>query len=181
MTCAAPLGPKLLDWWLDDLADAADADAAERHLFECAECAAGLAGLVEGSRALADFVAPVVTRRRLAVLSTRMVVRTTDVAPDGDVRVPFPADVDLVVHKLRLPAGDWGRLDGTARTPEGTLIGRVDGAPCEGGEILIACTHALADANPSGTVDVEVTTPASDGGDRLVARYRLVHLRGERG
>jgi len=177
MSCARPLQwATLVDYWAGDLDEAATA-AVDEHVFACGECAAASARIASVTEALRAAIPPVVRRAQLDQMKARGTrVHENTFAPGERREVPFPAGVDLLVHRLAgldLRGAERVAFRITSEST-GALLAEVDQAPFEvdEGAVLVACQRHYA-ALPADTVmSVAVHSP---GGSPRTATYTILH------
>lgn len=175
--CASPIGwDRLVDYWAGDL-PAADEDLVEEHLFACPTCSAMSAAVASVTEALRAELAPLLAPEALARLrASSMRIAENRMLPGERKEVPFPADIDLLVHCL-------GGLDLSRATRVGfrlrleqsdAVVLDVDDAPFDrdGGAVLLACQHHF-DVFPPDTI-AEVRA-VDDAGRETVASYAILH------
>jgi hypothetical protein len=168
----------LVAWYAHELADD-DADALERHLFSCDECAAAseqLGRLIGGLRQVVPPAISHALRDKLAAAGQRILF--TPCEPDGDATARFASDVDLMVHALRADVSKAERVDIEVLQADGGLRVSLDDVPfdAETGEVLVACQRHYRMMFREGeqpTFRVHVT---EGGKKRRVGDYRVVHI-----
>ena len=102
---------ELVDYWMDEHPDA---DAIEAHVMGCSTCTQLSARVVALTRALGTLLPPLVTPGTLAKLAGRGLRVSESVWHPGDRReVVFPADLDVLIHRLEGLPADATRLDFT--------------------------------------------------------------------
>jgi hypothetical protein len=181
-TCQAPIPEEtLIDYWTRDLADGAESDRVEEHLFACGDCSArlqhlaslgaGLAALVRQGR-----VAGIVSRAILNRLQRDGVhVRMFWLSPGETVPCAvFPGD-DLVVTALRADLSGVDAVTLSVTGPEDASFGRYDNVPVSGlgGELLWATPAALVHQMPSMRLQLTLTSAGATGAE--LGRYTLEH------
>jgi hypothetical protein len=181
-TCQTPIPEEtLLDYWTHDLADGAESDRVEEHLFACGDCSArlrylaalgtGLAALVRQGR-----VAGIVSRAILNRLQRDGVhVRMFWLSPGDTVPCAvFPGD-DLVVTALRADFSGVDAVTLSVTGPDEKAFGRCDDVPVAGlgGEVLWATPATLVKQMPSMRLQLTLTS-AGDARAEL-GRYVLEH------
>jgi anti-sigma factor RsiW len=166
----------LVDYWAGDLDEDANA-AVEEHLFSCAECTAAAARVAAVTETVRAAIPPVILRAELERLRARGAqVRENDFAPGERREVPFPADVDLLVHRLSgLDLTNAERVDfRITQESTGALVTAVVDAPFDRAEgaVLVACQRHYA-ALPHDTVmSVAIHTP---GAAPRTTTYTILH------
>ena len=177
-TCDAPIGwEALVAYWADDM-DAAETDRIDEHLLGCGTCSAESASVAALAGALRSILPPFLDHARLETLRAKgLRIRENPVHPDERKPAVFPADIDLLILKLK-------GLDLTAATTVGISItveetGEVLLAEPtvpfdrDSGEVLIACQRHFAGYPPN--VIAEVRTSDASGSQRT-ERYPLPHV-----
>ncbi len=180
--CDVPIpDATLIDYWTHDLADAAESDRVEEHLFACAGCSArlqqlaalgtGLTALVRDGR-----VAGIVSRSILNRLQRDGVhVRMFWLSPGETVPCAvFPGD-DLVVTALRADFSGVDAVTLSVTGPGGAALGQCDDVPVAalGGEVLWATPAALVQQMPSMRLHLTLTSAGATHDE--LGRYVLEH------
>ena len=181
-SCKAPIPEEtLLDYWARDLADGAEQDRVEEHLFACGDCSArlqhlaalgsGLAALVRQGR-----VSGVVSRALLNRLQRDGVhVRMYWLSPGETVPCAiFPGD-DLVVAALRADFSDVDTVTLSVTGPGDSPLGQDDDVPVAGlgGEVLWAQPAAVVHQMPSMRLQLTLTSAGATRAE--LGRYVLEH------
>lgn len=175
----------LAAWWLGELA-AAEAEALEAHLFECAACARrgeALAALAGGIRAAVrgNRFRAVISASFLEMMKAQgMRLREYAVEPGGRVSCTIRAEDDAVVSRLRAPLAGVKRLDVLQRVVvRGAEVhaSRIEDVPFDpvAGEVL----HVpLAGSELKKMPDHVATTTlvaVDEQGERRLGEYTFVH------
>jgi hypothetical protein len=177
-TCNAPIGwEALVAYWADD-ADAAETDRIDEHLLGCEPCSAESARVAAVAGAVRSILPPFLDHARLELLRAQgHRIRENSVQPDERKPVVFPADSDLLVHKLKGLDLTGASTVGISITVEetGELLLAEPTVPFDrdSGEVLIACQPHFAGYPPN--VIAEVRTSDASGSQRTV-RYPLPHI-----
>jgi hypothetical protein len=180
--CQAPIPEEtLIDYWTHELADGAESDRVEEHLFACGDCSARLQHLAALGTGLAALVrqgrfAGIVSRAFLNRLQRDGVhVRMFWLAPGETVPCAvFPGD-DLVVTALRADFSGVDAVTLSVTGPGDSTIGRCDDVPVAGlgGEVLWATPAALVHQMPSMRLQLTLTSAGATGAE--LGRYVLEH------
>jgi len=179
--CPAPLDERtLLEYWLDELSDDAEA-AIDEHLLGCGHCSARLAELV----ALAGGIREAFRRGELRVCVSDAFVRRLEaqglhvreyrVPRNGAVNCTVAPEDDFVVSRLEAPLAGVDRLD---------LVIHAPGLPAEvrqdipfdpaRGEVVVSANMPQLRAMPSHRLRFELV--AVDGqGKRVIGEYTFNH------
>ena len=181
-TCEAPIPEEtLIDYWTHDLADGAESDRVEEHLFACGDCSArlqqlaalgtGLAALVRDGR-----VAGIVSRSILNRLQRDGVhVRMFWLGPARRYRAPsFPATTSW--SPLCAPTSPvWTPSRFRSPGPAARRLGQCDDVPVAGlgGEVLWATPAALVQQMPSMRLQLTLTSAGATHDE--LGRYVLEH------
>ncbi len=176
--CAAPLSwEQLVNYWAGELDSAVEA-AVEEHLIGCAACTATSASVAAMTEALRAELAPLLTAdavERLRIKGLR--IAENPMLPAERKQVPFPADVDLLIHRLGgLDLSRATRVSFSLRIEESDqLVVEIDDAPFDrdAGAVLLACQHHF-DVLPPNTV--ARVRARDDRGIVTVAEYTILHL-----
>jgi len=176
--CAAPLSwEQLVDYWAGELDGAVEA-AIEEHLIGCAACTATSASVAALTEALRAELAPLLTAdavERLRIKGLR--IAENRMLPAERKQVPFPADVDLLIHRLGgLDLSRATRVSFSLRIEESDqVVVEIDDAPFDrdAGAVLLACQHHF-DVLPPNTV--ARVRARDDRGIETVAAYTILHL-----
>jgi hypothetical protein len=170
----------LVDYWLDPRPPDEPSDL-EEHLFECADCSAGLeavASLGEGVRRLgkegrlSGGLGPSLLER---LEQDGRVIRRYRAAAGGHIHCTAGADDDLVVLELAADLADVERVDLLHLAEDGTLLQRVPELPVIGGrEIVFASPGDLIRSLPTSVMFVRLMAVEPEG-ERLVGEYTLHH------
>jgi len=179
--CPAPLDERtLLEYWLDELSDDAEA-AIDEHLLGCGHCSARLEALV----ALAGGIREAFRRGQLqAIVSDAFVrrleaqglhVREYRVARNASIDCTVAPEDDLVVSRLEAPLAGVGRLDLVIHAPGLPEQVRED-IPFDParGEVVMSVNMPQLRAMPSQRMRFELVA-VDDGGKRLIGEYTFNH------
>ena len=180
--CAAPfpLGT-LADYWLGELPPA-EAEAAEAHVFGCADCTARtawLAALADGVRGLVrcGALSLVLTPALLARLEADGVrIRRHRVAPGGRTRCTAGPDDDLVAVSLsgNFPPGE--RVDLIFRDAPPGIAERIEDVPVDRAAGLVTWVEPGDVIRPlPAHVAVVRLHGVSAAGERTIGEYTLDH------
>jgi hypothetical protein len=175
--CDSPVAwETLVDYWAGDLAAAAEGDL-ESHLMGCASCSATSARVAALTEALRAEIPALLAPDQLARLrATGLRIDENPMLPDQRKRVAFPADVDLMIHRLGgLDLSTATQVSFTLRVEEtDQVVVDIDDAPFdrEGGAVLLACQHHF-DIFPPNTV-ARVRTRHQSGAE-TVAEFTILH------
>ncbi len=181
-TCQAPIPEEtLIDYWTHDLADSAESDRVEEHLFACGDCSARLQHLA----ALGTGLAALVRQGRFAGIVSRAIlnrlqrdgvhVRMFWLSPGETVPCAvFPGD-DLVVTALRADFSGVDAVTLSVTGPEESSFGKYDDVPVAGlgGELLWATPSAVVQQMPSMRLQLTLTSAAATHAE--LGRYVLEH------
>ncbi len=176
-SCASPVTwEQLVDYWAGELSGDVEG-ALEQHLMACAACTATSASVAALTEALRAQIAPLLTADALARLrATGLRIAENPMLPSERKQVPFPAEVDLLIHRLGgLDLSRATRVSFTLRIEEtDRVVVEIDDAPfdLDAGAVLLACQHHF-DVLPPNTV-AEVRTH-DDRGAETVAEYTILH------
>jgi hypothetical protein len=171
----------LLDYWARDLADDAETDRIEEHLFACGDCSAHLhllAALGTGLATLArqGRVSGIVSRALLNRMQRDgMNVRMYSLVPGETVPCAvFPSD-DLVVAALRADFSGVDTVTLSVTGPGGSPRGEIDDVPVSGpdGEVFWATPAAVVRQMPS--MRLELTLASAVAPRAELGRYVLDH------
>jgi len=179
MGCRAPLSFETLTaYWAGDLGEL-ETDGVDEHLMSCTACTAHSARVAAVAHALRGMIPPVVDRatvEQLRASGTR--IQESSFLPGQRRAVVFPADLDVLIHRLvGLDLTDAEHVDVTVRSEStGAVLAELPRAPFHPAEgVLIACQqhfrHMAAD-----TV-FEVRAIGASGAER-VATYMIPHTFG---
>jgi hypothetical protein len=176
MSCAGPLSfETLVAYWAGDLDDA-ETDRVDEHLMTCASCSASSERLASLVSALRGLIPPVVDRATVDKLrASGRRLREQTFLPDQRQALTFPADHDLLIHRLTgFDLAGAERVDVTVTSESsGAIIAELRGAPFDPAEgVLIACQQHFAEL-PTDTVFAVRATSAS--GVERVATYTILH------
>jgi Putative zinc-finger len=175
--CTRPVSwAELADYWAGDLPPAV-AERLEEHLFGCAACSAVSASMAAITEALRAEIAPLLTPDALDRLRARgLRIAENRMLPHERKRVPFPAEVDLVIHRLggldlsrATRVGFTLRIEGTDR-----VVVDIEDAPFDRatGTVLLACQHHFDVLPPHTVAEVRAR---DDSGAETVAEYTILH------
>lgn len=178
--CQTPVSwADLVAYWAHDESALPEAAllALEEHLMGCAECSAEserVAQLTEGFRTILPVVLAPEQVAELRSQGTTIV--DNPMAPGESREVPFPHEVDIVLHRL-------GGLD-LSRATRVSFVLSVMGTEQvmielpdvpfdrERGEVLVACQKHFADFPPDNVAEIRVQ---QDDGGKQQASYTLLH------
>ena len=175
--CARPVSwASLVDYWAGELEARAE-EALEEHLMGCGPCSElseRVAAITETLRAMLPIL---LTEEALARLRTKGArVLENAMSPGERKDVEFPADVDVLIHRLGgLDLTDVTRLGfRLCAESTGELLIALDDAPFDPGasSVMLACQHHY-ETFPHDTV-AEVRLRRASGEER-VERYTIVH------
>jgi anti-sigma factor RsiW len=177
MSCSNPIAwETLVDYWAGDL-DAVAEGAVEDHVFGCADCTAASARVAAVTEPLRAALQPVVSRREVEQLragGTR--IRESDFTPGERRSVQFPADTDLMIHRLSGLDLTGAEKVGFRITSEstGAVLVAVDAVPFDPteGAVLVACQRHYAELPHDTVMTVSVHGP---GGPPRTATYTILH------
>lgn len=169
---ACPTPDQLASWFLGDLADA-EALAIDAHVLECDACARGattLAAVVQGVRTFteAGSYTPLVTPEAWQRMRTDPRVGSHALSPGDSSRVPFPASLDFLVYRLRVPAGIEEALQLEVLDDRGQRLFATPAVP-DGGEVRTACRRHW------GIVLPRITFRLVGSSGATVAEYHTMH------
>jgi hypothetical protein len=181
-SCTAPIPEvTLLDYWARDLADGAEPDRVEEHLFACADCFARLHHLA----ALGTGLATLVRQGRISGIVSRAIlnrlqrdgvrVRMFSLLPGETVPCAvFPGD-DVVVTALRADFTGVATVRLSVTASGDSPFGQYDDVPVSGlgGEVLFATPAALVEQMPS--MRLQLTLTSADGNQAELGQYVLEH------
>jgi len=176
MSCESPVDfETLVAYWADAL-DEAELERVEEHLMGCATCTASSERIASVVSALRGIIPPVVDRARVEKLRASGVrLREGTFFPDQRVGVHFPADLEILIHRLTgLDLSDAEHVHVTVRSEStGQLLAEVPRAPFDAREgVLIACQQHFRDLPPDTVFEVRATTRS---GAERVALYPIPH------
>jgi hypothetical protein len=167
----------LVALWAGEL-DSGAGERVEQHLFACDVCAASsdrLGQLVVGLR---QIVPPVISHaHRDRLLARGMRIGQTPVAAGIDADAYFTADLDLLVHVLKVDLADADRVDVEILDPAGVAQLQLAHVPFDAaaGEVLIACQrHYQYDSAFPGDPVFQVLVHRG-GVQRQAERYFVRH------
>jgi hypothetical protein len=180
--CPEPISEStLLDYWTADLADGAEMNVVEEHLFACAACSARLSQLV----ALGAGVTRLAKQGRLSGVVSRAIlnrlqrdgvhVRMFSIEPGETVPcATFPGD-DLIVTSLWADFSGVDAVTLSVTGPDSAAFSRCDDVPVPRGirELLWVTPAALVREMPS--MRLELTLTSTGGAAREIGRYLLEH------
>lgn len=175
--CAQPIAWEVLvDYWAGDC-DLARADELEEHLMGCGICSATSARIASLTETLRGLIPPLLSRERLQRLYAQgLRITENPMRPGERKKVTFPADVDVLVHKLTgLAVSAHSRIDFALRVEStGRELVSIADAPfdAETGSVLLACQQHNASL-PHDTV-AEIVAHDESGETRLF-RYTILH------
>jgi hypothetical protein len=150
----------------------------EDHVFACDRCGqqfVRLGKLVTALRGLVPMFISHAHRDRLAQSGMRM--RFTRVSAGVTVNVPFPRDVDLLVHVLQVDTSGAESVDVDICTRDGKPLVTFEHVPFDrdAGEVLVACQRhygEIFDEDPLFRVHTRDGT-----GRRVAGEYVVLHDR----
>ena len=181
-TCAAPIGDQvLLEYWLGELDEAADAGIDE-HVLACMACARRLEELV----ALADGIRSAFSRGTMRVFVTDAFVRSAAeqgthvreyrVPRNGSVNCSVAPEDELLVSRLEAPLAGVNRLD---------VISYLNDAPTDvfrdvpfdaaSGEVVLTPKIALVRTMPSHRRRFRLVA-VDEHGERVIGDYTFNHV-----
>lgn len=151
---------QLCDYWAGEL----DVDAEERveaHTMGCEACAQRSSGLLALTEALRMLSPPVIDAAALAKFSARgLRVLENSMQPGERRSVRFPADVDLMVHRLGgLALADVSQVDFRMRVEEtGAVLVVLEAAPFDvaTGSVMLLCQQHYATLPPNVVSELEL-------------------------
>jgi hypothetical protein len=163
--CAGPVGwPTLVDYWAGELSPDAQ-QALEEHLIGCESCSERSASVASITESFRGMLPPVVTPELVAGLRQRgMSVVENRFAPGERKEVVFPADLELLIHRLcGLPLEGATRVSFKLRAesdPERVLVALED-VPFDraSGSVLVACQQHYASMPPDTVAELWVHGP----------------------
>ena len=179
--CPAPLDERtLVEYWLDELSDDAEA-AVDEHLLGCSHCSARLGELV----ALAGGIREALRQGKVhAFLSDRFVRRVAErglrvreyrVPRNGSVNCTVTPEDELVVSHLEAPLENVSRVDVVLHAPGLPADVRHDiPFDAEHGEVLFVPNLTQLRAAPSHRLRLELFA-VDDKGRRLLGEYTFDH------
>ena len=180
--CAEPLDlPVLLDYWLGELAPAAD-ERVEEHLLACSTCGERMGDLVAlagGVRRLANLgiVRAVVTGTFLQrLVDDGLRVREYRLAPGGSVQCTVTTSDDLVAARLSADLGGAGAIDLVRCDADGREQDRLRDIPVSAAahEVVLLERIDHLRALPAQVQRVRLVA-AEVAGERLLGEYTFVH------
>ncbi len=144
---------ELCDYWTGELDAEAEASV-EAHTMSCEACAQRSSGLHALTEALRMLTPPMIDAATLAKLSARGLRVLENPMQPGELRsVVFPADVDLLVHRLGgLALADVSQVDLQMRVEEtGAVLVVLEAAPFDvaTGSVLLLCQQHYASLPPN--------------------------------
>jgi hypothetical protein len=180
--CHSPISDgTLLDYWARDLADGAETDRVEEHLFACGDCSARLHDLSTFRTGLATLVGQgrvsgIVSRALLNRMQREGIhVRMYSLAPGETVPCcVFPGD-DLIVTALGADLSEVEAVTLSVTGPGGSPFTHLDDVPVssQDGEVFWATPAAVVRQLPSMRLQLTLT---SSGATRAeLGRYALDH------
>lgn len=166
-------GEELVAYFAGDHPDEA---RVEEHLFSCAACTREgerVAAVTEAMRAMINVVITRATVARLAARGLR--IRESPASADVPNEAEFPADVDVLLHRLQgLDLTDASQVDVRVLVESsGHELSAVPAVPFDrdAGEILIACQRHFAAFPPDTLMEITVRSPRGDSQHR----YPILH------
>jgi hypothetical protein len=181
-TCSAPLAlGVLIDYWLDELAPAAE-DTVEEHLFQCGECSRRLQWIAEVGAATRDLlrrgrVPLVLTADLLARLEQDGVrIRHHYVEAGGSTHCTAGPDDDLVGLTLRGEFRAEERVDLVYLEAPDSLRERRTGIPVDSGrgQVVVVERGEAIRALPAQRVRLALYG-VGPSGQRTIGEYTLFH------
>ncbi len=176
--CASPVSwEHLVDYWAGELSGEVEATL-EEHLIGCAVCTATSASVAALTETLRAEIAPLLTADAVARLRAKgLRIAENPMLPAERKHVPFPADIDLLIHRLGgLDLSRATRVSFSLRIEEtDVVLAEIDDAPFdrEAGAILLACQHHFDVLPPNTVAQVRAQ---DDRGIETVAEYTILHL-----
>jgi len=181
--CTAPLGfSALIEYWLDELDEAAEARI-EEHLFGCEVCGAkldeivALAGGVRtafGEGSVRAYVTDAFVKR---LVEQNVRVREYRIPQNGSVNCTVLPDDEVVVSRLEAPLGGITRLDAYTYLGDAQpQIFRDIPFDPESGAVVVTPKIALLRAAPSHVYRVRLVAVDANG-EREVGDYTFNHTR----
>lgn len=163
---------QLCDYWAEDAQG-----GVEEHLMGCDACTQLSASVAAISEPLRNLVPPLITAATLAKLATRGLCVVENPMLPGDRRdVLFPADADLLIHRLGgLALADVTRVDFKMWVEEtGEVLAAIEAAPFDAraDSVLLVCQQHYASLPPN--VVGELAAKHADGSETR-SRYTILH------
>ena len=181
-TCDAPVGlSRLVEYWLDELDEAAEAGVDE-HLLGCGACSEELARLVAlggGIRAAfaRGMVRAFVTETFVRHLAERGVrLREYRVPRNGSVNCSVAPEDEVLITRLEAPLSGVSRLDAVFYDLSGARAEVLEDIPFDpaSGEVVMAPKIASIRAMPSYRRRVQLVA-VDAGGERVIGDYTFSH------
>jgi hypothetical protein len=143
----------------------------------CATCSATSARVAAVTETLRAEIPALHAPEALARLREKgLRIEENRVLPDERKRVPFPTDVDLMIHRLGgLDLSTATRVSFTLRVEEtDRIVVDIDDAPFdrEGGAVLLACQHHFDIFPPNTVARVQAH---HDSGAETVVEFTILH------
>jgi len=179
--CSAAIEePKLVEYWLGELDEAAEAGIDE-HVLGCAACSvrlAGIADLADGIRAtfrhgaMRVFVTDAFVRN---VAAQGVRVREYRVPRNGSVNCSVAPEDEMLVSRLEAPLAGVHRLDAISYLDD-TATEVFHDVPFDAasGEVVVAPKLAAIRAMPSHRQRVRLIA-IDEGGERVIGDYTFNH------
>jgi hypothetical protein len=159
--------PTLVDYWAGELPDP-EQQVLEEHLFGCACCSQRSASVAAITESIRGMLPPIVTPELVERLRQRgMTIVENRFSPGERKEVAFPADVELLIHRLcGLPLEQAARVSFSLHVegdPQRVLMA-LDDVPfdCESGSVLLACQQHYASMPPDTVAEVHVHGPGAE-------------------
>ncbi|HSQ00244.1 MAG TPA: hypothetical protein VL049_23740 [Candidatus Dormibacteraeota bacterium] len=180
--CSRPLDPmRLLEFWLRELGEAADARV-EEHLLACADCSRSLQDLLDLGAAVRACVRRGLVRAVIndtfvwRLMGAGLRVREYRVPRDGSVQCTVAPEDDVVIARLEAPLAGVERLDVVMMGVEGGEREVLDDVPFdpEAGELLIAPDIEQLRALPASTAKMHLVA-VDENARRVIGEYTFVH------
>ena len=175
--CPAPIEfADVVDYWAGDLPEQDEA-ALEEHLLGCEACSARSARVASVSETLRGLIPPIVTPEALAGLRQRgLRVLEHTMTPGERKQVVFPAQVDLLIHRLAgLELAQAARVGFELRCEsDGRVLMALEDVPFdrEQGAVLLACQQHYASMPPDTVAELRVR---GQGGEETRVVYTILH------
>lgn len=159
-TCASAVDwATLVDYWAGELPPEQQ-QALEEHLFGCESCSERSASVASITESFRGMLPPVLTPEQLTALRQRgMSIVENRFAPGERKEVVFPADVELLIHRLcGLPLEGATRVSFSLRAesdPQRVLVAQ-DDVPFdrESASVLVACQQHYASMPPDTVAEL---------------------------
>lgn len=177
MTCTSRVAwAELVDYWAGDL-PADRQDAIDEHLMGCATCSAESARIAAVTETLRELLPPILSEEMAAALRLRgLRVLENPMQPGERRSVVFPRDVDVLLHRLRLPLDTAASVNfRMLHEASGRVIGQADDVPFDRttGSVLVACQQHYAAFPPDTVAELRVR---STSGAETIERFTILHV-----